>query len=216
MPTSVSKKINDFFVQYPKRSYPKNHIIVFPNESPDHIYFLANGSVRMYDISYRGEEVVVNIFRPSAFFPMSWAVNHISNEFFYATDEVSEVYVAPIEDTLSFVKENPDVMLDLLSRVYRGLDGILGRMVRLMSGSAASRLLYELIIECRRSAKNPAATRFNVPLNETALAARTGLTRETVSREIHKLKEKGLVSISPKGIQVKDIPAIEKMLGESV
>lgn len=216
MPTSVSQKIDGFFSSYPKRSYPKNHIIVFPNEAPEHIYFLIKGSVRMYDISYRGEEVVVNIFKPSAFFPMSWAINHDNNQFFYATDEDSEVYVAPIESTLAFVKDNPDVLLDLLGRVYRGLDGILGRMVRLMSGSAGSRLLYELIIECRRAKNGPTTKHYTVPLNEIGLAARTGLTRETVSREIHKLKEKSLVSISTKGILVKDIPAIEKMLGESV
>ncbi len=216
MSPSVLKRVEAFFSDYPKRSYPKNHIIVFANEEPEHVYFLVRGSVRMYDISYRGDEVIVNMFKPPSFFPVSWAINRNHNQFFYSTDEESEVYVAPVDETVAFLKSDPDVMFDLLGRVYRGIDGVLGRMVQLMSGSAKSRVLYELIIECRRSQLSPENGKYTLNINEGGLAARTGLTRETVSREIHKLKEKKLMGIGPKGIIIKDIGAMERMLGEAV
>ena len=43
------------------------------------------------------------------------------------------------------LQANPDVVYDLLTRLYRGLDGLLGRMSQLMAGSAKSRLMYELL-----------------------------------------------------------------------
>lgn len=76
-------------------------------------------------------------FKPPAFFPMSLAINNVSNPYIYEADTEVVVRQAPAQDVLEFVKSNPDVMLNLLSRkLYRGTDGLIGRIVQLMSGSA--------------------------------------------------------------------------------
>ncbi len=210
---SVSDKIQRHFSQYPKRSYPKGQILVFADESPAHIFYIVKGRVRKYDISYRGDEVIVNIFKPPAFFPMSWAINRSPNRYYYKTETETELHVVPVDDALDFVKDNPDVMLDLLSRIYRGMDGLLGRIVHLMSGSAKSRLLYELIIECRRFGSKQSNGSYKLPASEVDLAARSGLSRETVSREMHKLKADGLATVNSQGITVKNLEDLEKKLG---
>lgn len=213
---SIEEKVQTAFSKYPKRSYPKGQILVFADENPEHIFYLVSGRVRKYDVSYRGDEVIVNIFKPPAFFPMSWAINKSQNKYFYKTETKSELHIVPTAVALEFVKSNPDVMLDLLSRIYKGMDGLLGRMVHLMSGTAKSRLIYELIIECRRFGKTAAGFHIVLNVNEVDLAARTGLSRETVSREMQKLKEIGIVTIKGKEITIKDLPALEKMLGSEV
>lgn len=216
MEDPIYQKIHEFFSKYPRRSYPKGQIIVFADESPEHIFYIESGKVRKYGISYRGDEVIVNIFKNPAFFPMSWAINHSPNHYFYKTEEPSELHLVPVADALQFIQDNPDVMLDLLSRIYRGMDGLLGRIVHLMSGSAKSRLMYDLLIEARRFGKEQADGSLVLSVNETDLAARSGLTRETVSREMQKLKESGLVSVTNKGITVTDMSKLEKGLGEEI
>jgi CRP/FNR family transcriptional regulator len=213
MTSTVTNKIERHFSKYPKRSYPKGQILVFADENPEHIFYIVEGSVRQYDVSYRGDEVIVNIFRPPAFFPMSWAINRTPNKYFYKTESETELHIVPVDDTLNFVKDNPDVLLDLLSRIYKGMDGLLGRVVHLMSGSAKSRLLYELIIECRRFGKKNKNGSYNLAVSEVDLAARSGLSRETVSREIHKLKTDGLVDVSSKGIVANNLESLEKKIG---
>jgi CRP/FNR family transcriptional regulator, cyclic AMP receptor protein len=212
----VASKIESHLSKYPKRSYPKGQILIFADENPEHIYYLIQGKVRCYDVSYRGDEVIVNIFKPPAFFPMSWAINQTPNKYFYKTEETTELHVVPVADALEFIKTNPDVMLDLLSRVYRGVDGLLGRVVHLMSGSAKSRLLYELVIECRRFGDKTEDGTYALKVSEVDLAARSGLSRETVNREINKLKTEGLIAIGGKGIVVKDLPKIEKKVGVEI
>lgn len=209
----MTSKIDGFFSKYPQRAYPKGQILIFANENPEYIFYITEGRVRKYDISYRGDEVVVNIFKPPAFFPMSWALNHLPNKFFYKTETKTILHVVPCDDALRFLKDNPDVMLDLLSRIYRGMDGLFGRLVHLMSGSARSRLLYELIIECRRFGEKQSDGKVTLDISEVDMAARSGLSRETVSREIHKLKTVDLVSVSSKGIVVNDLKRLEKSLG---
>lgn len=212
MASVVAAKVDKFFSKYPKRSYPKGQILVFADESPEHIYYIVKGSVRKYDVSYRGDEVVLNVFKPPAFFPMSWAINNSPNKYFYKAETDTELHIVPTAEALIFIKDNPDVMLDLLSRLYKGMDGLLGRMVHLMSGSAKSRLLYELVIESRRFGKKNSDGGIQLSVSEGDLAGRTGLSRETVSREIHKLKNQDLVSLKHSGIIVKDIAAIEEII----
>lgn len=213
MDSPVAQKVQQHFSQFPRRSYPKGQILVFADESPEHIYYITKGLVRKYDVSYRGDEVVVNLFKPPAFFPMSWAINRTPNKYFYKTETETEVHIVPADEALAFLKANPDVMLDLLSRIYRGMDGLLGRVVHLMSGTAKSRLIYELIMECRRFGEKQADDSFLLKTNEMDLAARSGLSRETISREMRKLKDRDMVSISTKGIVVKQLASLEKMLG---
>ena len=216
MTTDAAQKVYAEFTKYPKRTYPKGQILVFADESPEYIYYLVDGKVREYGISYRGDEVIVNIFKPPAFFPMSWAINKSKNSYFYKTEEPTELHIVPAQAALDFLKANPAVMLDLLGRLYRGMDGLLGRIVHLMSGTAKSRLIYELIIECRRFGVKDSKGQYKLTLSEVDLAARSGLSRETVSREMQKLKESSLVKLNGKTLTIKDMPALEKILGTEI
>jgi len=216
MISPVSVKIEQFFSKYPRRSYPKGQILVFADESPDHIFYLVKGKVRKYDVSYRGDEVVVNVFKPLTFFPMSWVINRTPNKYFYKTEEETELQIVPADEALEFVKANPDVLLDLLSRMYEGMEGLLGKMVQLMSGTAKSRLIYELIMGCRRFGLQQKDGSYQLSTSEVDIAARSGLSRETVSREMQKIKEQGLVSVGHSGIVVNDAPALEAALGAEV
>jgi CRP/FNR family transcriptional regulator len=216
MDSQVADKVQEYFSKYPKRTYPKGQILVFADESPEHIFYLVKGKVRNYDVSYRGDEVIVNIFKPPAFFPMSWALNNTPNNYFYKTEEPTELHVVPASEAVAFIRDNPDVMFDLLCRLYIGVDGLLGRIVHLMSGTAKSRLIYELIIECRRFGTKRDDGSYGLATSESDIAARAGLSRETVSREMHRLKEQGLVIIEHSGIILRDLPALEKAHGNEI
>ncbi|HEY8992874.1 MAG TPA: Crp/Fnr family transcriptional regulator [Candidatus Microsaccharimonas sp.] len=213
MDDDIPKKVEDFFNGYPKRTYPKDQIVIFSGESPEKVFYIVSGKITQYDISYRGDEVVTNIFKTPAFFPMSWAINGTPNTYFYKAEEETVIHVAPPDDVLAFLKQNPDVMYNLLSRVYKGVDGILARTVHLMSGSAKSRVIYELVIEARRFGEKGSDNSYTLNINETDLAAHAGLARETISREVKHLKERELIEVEHTRLIVKDLPALEEQLG---
>lgn len=213
MTPKVVDKLDHFFAAYPLRRYPKGQILVFANEEPAHIFYMVSGRVRKYDISYRGYEIIVNIFKNPAFFPMSWALNKTKNKYFYAAETPVEVRVAPPEAVIRFLEGNPDVTLDLLARLYRGTEGLLGRVVQLMSGSARTRLIYELVIEVRRFGTLQQDGEYHLDITEADLAARSGMSRETVSREFSKLAREGLVHSGRHGIVVNDLGSLAAKLG---
>ncbi len=211
MKPEVANKISDFFEQFPVRHYKKGQILIHADDDPECIFYLAVGKVKQYDLSYRGDESVLNIFKPPALFPMSFAINRTPNEYFYEADSDVELRMAPFDEVISFIQDNSDVLYDLLSRVYRGTDGILRRMAYLMSSTAKSRVLYELIIECRRFGEEESGG-YVLSFNESDIGARAGLTRETVSRGMSKLKAEGLLTVTNKLIIIPDIKLLENEL----
>jgi CRP/FNR family transcriptional regulator len=215
MSKDVKQIVGNFFENYPLRRFDKGEVLIRPEERLENIFYLVEGSVIQYDISSAGNEVVVNAFKPGAFFPMSLAINHTPNYYYYEAATSVTVRMAPCERIVEFIKEQPDVMFDLLSRVYSGTDGLQRRMAHLMGGNARSRLIFELMNAAYRFGEHtPEGTL--VPLTENDLARRSGLSRETISRAMNKLKTEGFVAVQPSGVIIFDITNLEDLLGSSL
>lgn len=210
----VSKKIEDFFTQFKHQTFKKCELVIRADDDPLGIFYLKEGFVKQYLISKNGDELVINVFKPIAFFPMSWAINQSPNKYFYEATSDVEVWRAPSKEVVAFIKANPDVLYDLMSRVYKGVDGLLTRMTFLMSGSAYSRLITELLIYADRFAKG--SSRVALTISEKDIAAQSGLTRETVSREIKVLKEKGLVTSENHKLTIIDLGKLKDELRNGV
>lgn len=213
---AVSQKIKHFFSAYPVRSFAKGEIIVHAEEEPRGVLYLLEGRVNQYDIAPSGTEVVVNVFKPPAFFPMSWAINKTPNHYFFEAAAAVKAHEAPAEDTVQFLQGNPDVTLDLLSRVYRGVDGVLRRSTHLMGGDATSRLLFELLNAAYRFGEPNEHGQIVIKLKESDLAKHSGLARETVNRILQKFKAAGLVRIEGGQVIIPSTKELEAALGRDL
>jgi len=216
MDEMVRQKVEAFFTGYPVRQLGKQEMLVQANEQPEGIFYLVRGQVRQYDIAPQGSEIVVNVFKPPAFFPMSWAVTGVPNRYFFETASEVAVHVAPAEAAVSFLRANPDVLFDLLKRVYSGVEGLQRRMAHLMGGTAKTRVVFELVIECKRFGKQQPDGSYIIDIHEDELARRSGMSRETVNRELADLKHQHLVSVSHQQLTIRDLGQLERLLGEGL
>ena len=208
----AAKQVEDFFHQYKIRKYSKGHILIFSGDQPEYVFYLVEGRVKQYDVTYRGDEITLNVFTPPAFFPMSLAINKNANVYTYEAETDVVIRQAPASDVVTFLKANPDVQFDLLSRLYRGVDGLLSRMAHLMASSAKERLMFELVIACRRFGKIEKGSSYSLVMNETDIGARAGLSRETVSREMSKLEKEGVLTFRAGKVVLHDFAAFEQKL----
>lgn len=212
----VAQKVEQFFSTYPTRIYEKKQILFHPEDFIEDVLYISTGTVRQYDISTVGNEIVVNIFKSGAFFPMSMALNKQPNSYFFEAASTVNAHVAPSKEVVAFLELNNDVTLDLLSRVYRGTDGVLRRMAYLMGGDARSRLLFELINGSYRFGSFGAEGSVTLRMSEGELASNSGLARETVNRELKKLKDHGLVRVGNGELLIADIDQLEAELGPTL
>lgn len=211
MKSDIRQKVDAFFKGRPERHIKKGDTITFAHEEHRAVLYLLDGVVEQYDITPEGNKVTVNMFKPPAFFPMSWALNGTSNSYFFeACTDIRAAEASP-EETKKFLEENADVAVDLLSRVYKGTDGLLRRLVLASSGMASARLVFELITEAYRFGVPQSDGRVLVKVQRGNLAARAGLARETVSRELHRLEENALLELVKGGVLV-NIETLEAQL----
>lgn len=191
----VEMKVRQFFDGGVKRELAVGEVLLFPDmEKPIPISYIVKGRVVQYSINDEGNRSIVNMFKSGAFFPLPVAINDASIDYFFEADtdvEIRQVSAAQVRD---FLRKEPDVMYDVLSRMYRGLDGLLGRMTQLLSGDAKGRVLYELYILSQRFGV-PTGDGIEVSVTAGRLAEMTGLTRETVSRTLKGLQVAGAVRL---------------------
>jgi CRP-like cAMP-binding protein len=209
--TEISLKIETFFKQFKHQIYKKGEILIRADNEPSGIFYLERGKVREYAISQKGDELVINMFKPNAFFPMSWAFNNAENKYFFEAVTDLEVWRAPKDAVLTFIKTNPDVLYDLMQRVYLGTDGLLKRMTYLMAGNAHARLITELIIQAQRFGKKE-NSHIELKISEKDLGTQSGMTRETVSREMKVLKDKELVFLEKNILKIFSLTKLEEEL----
>lgn len=212
MGKEIADRLEKFFSGFKHQTYKKGEILIRADEKPSGIFYLKQGMVKEYVISKKGEELVINIFRPFSFFPMSWAINNTQNVYYFETITDVESWKAPAEDVIDFIKKDPEILYDLLKRVFKGTDGLLTRMVYLMAGNAYARLITEIIIQTRRFG-TPSGAGIEVKISETDLAAQTGMTRETISREMKILKNSNLVVYNKNLLHINNLQRLEEELG---
>lgn len=210
----ILDKLDRHFSKCKVRTYAKGALIISANEEPEGISLLDSGIVEQYDITPEGNRMTVNIYRPPAFFPMSWAINKTPNTYFFGALTDVNLRVENSAKTLVFLKSNPDVAYDLLSRVYRGTDALLRRLTLAASDIAANRLIFELLIEAYRFGQDIEDGRKLIKIKQNTLAARSGLARETVSRELHKLEKDNHILLTKPGINLK-MDSLEERLNFS-
>jgi CRP-like cAMP-binding protein len=187
---TAAEKVQKLYHNRPLLLYEKGSVIILPSdETLPLVTYIESGLVGQYDITTEGSKAMVNIYKPGAFFPISSVVNGTFNHYYY--EAITDIAIKQIacETVEVFLNENPVVVYDLLKRLYRGVDGVLKRMVLLLGETANTRLLYELFVCADRFGKNQVDGSIVLDITGKELAQQAGLARETVSRELKKLKE---------------------------
>lgn len=138
-----------------------------------------------------GMEVTFNIFKPGSFFPMPWAIAEIENSYSFVSMGPSELWRAPKEDFLIYLKSNPEITFDLTRRLLVGINGVLIGMKNVIKGSAREKVAWAILMLVKR--------KINLKFTHQDIARIAVVTRETASVEIKKLEKEGIISFK-KGI----------------
>lgn len=186
--TQVQKTLEKFFSKFKKIELPKKSIILDEGQAPPGVYYLAEGWVRIYSICPKGNELTLHIADPGSYFPMEQIIGEVKHSYIFESISPVVLYLCPKEEFIKKVEKNPEILLDLVRRLTSGVFKLLSRIEIGYSASAAQRIESVLIYLVRHFG-NP----INLHFTHLDIAKIAGLTRETVSLEMEKLKKAGEV-----------------------
>lgn len=205
--------LDNFFNQFKKREFKIKELLINPDTSPIGLYYLKKGLIREFLITSKGDDLTINIFKPHSLFPIGWILNDSISPHYYEALVNSEVWIAPKTKALEFLCKSPLVLIDLVKRIYMGLDGYFSRIENQMSGNAQKKLISELIIFGKRFGKQDKdKVTVIAKVTEKILASQAGIARETVSRELKKLKEQKLISFTKGTLILNNLSKLEQIL----
>lgn len=213
MDNSVKKKTEVFFDQYTLLTFTKNQIIISPEEEITSIYLLKKGLVRMYIISEEGEEATIHVFRSGSFFPIMLSFSSRPNKYYFEAVEDMKVVKAPAKEVTEFIKSNPDVLFDLTTRFADAITGLMLRIEQLVSQGAYPKIVSLLLyLTDTFGEKIDEGTKIKLQFSHDDIAAWVGVARETVSRQIEKLQQKGLIKQEDRHIVITDLKKLQDEL----
>lgn len=212
----ISTPLDNFFKQYKQQVYNKGEILIAAASNPHGLFYLTEGTVRQYSISPTGDEVTLNVYKPPSLFPMGWVLNNTSVSHYFEAITSVTVWIAPQVSALAFLQNEPTILLDLVKRIYRGLDGHFMKIEHAVQNSAYEKLVVELLIHARRFGEQKGNhTAISMKLSEKDLGSQAWMARETVSRILQKLKKKGIIALQKNTITIRNIKKLEQELSPS-
>jgi CRP-like cAMP-binding protein len=187
-----------YFQRGVRAVYKKGQLVIQPQESPRHIYYIETGYVKAYSVTKYGDENLHIIRQKHEIFPLIWTFTEEHREISYeAIDEVV-VWQQPIKQYLAFLEKNPGsavTVLGLAIDAYR----ISAEHVNTLEYRTVRERAASFLLACGRRfgvTAQDGTVRIDVPLLHKDIASSINASRESTSRELSHLTHKGLVHIS--------------------
>jgi len=185
--------------QSTKRTIKKRTILLYQGEIPRQAYIVQKGTVKVYRLGRNGDEQIVSFRVPGDIFPETWLFDRTSSALYYyeAMDDC-EIITAERSVMLEYIKKDPRLESSLLDYFIDSHSAQLLQITALEQSRAADKLLLMLYYLMFRYSKetSPGNYELRFHLTHTVMGNLTGLTRETTSVELGKLRRKGVVSYS--------------------
>ncbi len=211
----TTKEIADKFpgtVRHFKEKTP----IIYQGEVPRCGFYLKKGIVKVYNLHANGNEQIIRFYGPGDFFPLPWLYGKVATEFYYyEAIEDCEVISVTKQDIETIIK--PDLALNqyVLESMLSDQIALNLRIISLEQPRASEKLEYTLYYLMFRYGKNIGDETYmiNMKLTHITLANLVGLTRETITMELKKLKQKGILTDNKKIYKI-NRHKLEKAIGE--
>jgi len=192
-----------------EREYPKNSVILFEDDPGDALYIVSAGQVKVVLIGEDGREVILSVLGDGDFF----------GEMALIDDEPRSAHVIAMRDSQLLVLRRDDFQAQLVAQPKIGLkllrvlvqrlrraDEKIGGLVLLDVNGRVARLLLDMADE----GGGPRITR---RLTHHTIAQMIGSSRETVSRAMRELVERGLIEVSRREISIKNREGLAMLAG---
>lgn len=195
-----------------ERAYPKNSVILFEDDPGDALYVVAEGQVKVVLIGEDGREVILSVLGTGEFFGEMALIDDEPRSAHVIAMEDSSLLVLRREEFQGILRQSPGIAVALLrelSRRLRRVDEKVGSLVLLDVNGRVAQLLLELADEEKDGA------RITRRLTHHTIAQMIGSSRETVSRTMRELVDKGFIHVSRRDIEIRDRPGLEAAAGRS-
>lgn len=200
-------------LQYRIEDYRKNDFAAMTEDRLNGVGIVLRGEAAVVKESLNGNRTRVNIFRPGDMFGETLAITREEKwpSSIQALTDTTILFIHP-EKILDFCESICSQHKQLLTNLVRLVSQkayLLSRKVeylslRSISGKLSKYLLEQIMITGK--------TTFTLPMNREALAEFLNVSRPSMSRELGKMRDNGILEFYRESVRIIDVPKLEALL----
>ena len=187
-----------------KKRFSRGEIIFNPGEKGNHFFILKSGKVKIFK-TLKGKDQIIKIFEKPTLFGEAASFTGKNFPAWAEAIEDSEVLIIPREKFLNLIKEDPEIGMNLLSVMAQRLIHLTNVIESLSLKNALSKVASYILKKYEEAGKQ------EVPFSTSIASMELGLTKETVSRMVGKLKEMGVIEKTRNRVVIKNVNALKEL-----
>ncbi len=184
--------LSEFVRQYPIKTFKRNETLIFQDDQPTEIYFIKSGFVKGYDIDSQGTEQLLWLGSEGDFVPLSWVFDaEPAVPYFFSALGNVEVFAIRRSALQEFLANNHEALAEITQVLALRLINTFHHLNAAEKARAEDKIIYSLYFLAQRFGS--LTKQVSLPITHQDIAGLIGLSRETVSQELKKLKDAGYI-----------------------
>ena len=195
--------------------YRKGQMVMHSEETNTDVFFLLTGSVRVALFTEAGREVSMLTLRKGDCFGEFSAIDGAPRSASIEALEPCLTARLSAEDFRDTLRTTPDLSLRMLELLVGKLRSLTTKVSDFNALNADQRIRAGLLRLARDAAAGRSDFVIERPPTQAEIAARVFSNRETVAREMGRLKNAGLIARQGRGLHVPSLTALEDELADN-
>jgi CRP/FNR family transcriptional regulator, cyclic AMP receptor protein len=196
------------------RHYPKEKVLFVEGQPAMGVYILCRGTVKLSTCSPDGKVIILNIAEPGEVLGLSAVLADIEYGLTAEVLEPCQVNYVRKDDFITYLRQNPEAALN----AARQLASSCHRAQRMicsfgLSDSVIVKLAKLFLSWSVKADGNNGTMKLKNSFTHLDMAGMIGSTRETVTRALRDLRERGLVTLKGSDLLIHDMDGLRRTAG---
>lgn len=193
------------------KAFKKKAEVFAEGDTPNSMYFVQSGSVKVFRSHPDGKELITNIYNANDFFGFEAILDGQAYHESAVAMQDSELITIPKSDFITLLQSHPDVSASFIALLCKKVTEKEKQLLHLAYNSVRQRTAEALLkVAQLKDAKD------NIQISRDDLAKIVGTASESVIRVLSDFKDEGLIEIEGGKIKILQPQKLEKVIRWSV
>lgn len=215
---TTDTNLHDLLHNGQKHVFPKNQLIQTSDQEHQELFFIVSNFVKLYSINNEGAKSIQIIYGPGDLFPLTFALSSLLGQdtyygletYYYEAMQEVEVVTVDMDMLNREVADTPILYRELLEEAGRRLHSNIQRLENQSLENTYKKVAHQLIFFARRfGVIESRGIKIALPLTHQDIAEVVNVARETVTRELRKLRDENAIIIND-DIILPDLETLER------
>lgn len=175
----------------------------------DGLYVVLDGRLKLYMLSCNGDERVLRVLQRGDSFGEAIMFNEMPSPVFVDAIAAARLAYFPREVITDALIANPAFTTTMLHSMSALMRNLIQDLETCCLQNALQRTVSYLLREAKKT--SPPYVALTLPAPKAVIASMLNMSAETFSRELHRLKDEGLIEIDRRTIYLRNKPALLDM-----